>query len=888
MVASVRRCIGLGIALILGLCLLVVAVPGQALAASKAPSITVQNASTGKVVIKKGSTYKLGVKAPKAKVSYKSSKPSVVKVTKKGKIKGLKAGKATITIKAKKGKLTTVKKIKVTVSSARKYKAVKGVKVNVPSTKLTVGQTAKIKTTFKPKGSSNKNLIYKTSNSKVVAVSASGVVTAKSKGTATVTVTSAINKKAKKTIKFQVSAKPSSAKPSKPSVPLKVGVTSVGASADEDVLLEDEVAYIDVTVYPQNATNKSVVYSSSNKGVLTVDSDGCVRPVAPGAAKVTVTSADNPQAKATVAFTVVPSEYDEEDDADPDVIDAVEIDPYYDNRVEYADGAKIVENAEYALNDDGSVSVARNMLPTDLKNGDIVVFEPTAINPGGAAIKVNDSDLDDGVLEGRVPEVDEIYKEIDIESYAGVAETDFVPEEGVEIVGSEEVGMGEADPINVMMVYPDASNVYSAASGAALGKSASQIARNSNLGEGDSIELFTVGGGGKSTSKFDFKYKGVTFTVKLTGKVKYDYDLWGLNELYVGVEAENSVGIKGSVSDIFGAEDVDKKLGTVVFSTPVPGLLLEGSVWFHLGADGEINLSVESSCEAGVRYTESQGIKVVTDNSTRPSLKTSAEVNTGFDFTGTLSMLSLAIADPSINVRFKLGVDTGNAKVRTNGMRCNDVKLKFAPSISIGKHEGLLKSMGISYSKNITELTLKKWHLENGNLVNKCTWKGNFKQYDNAGSLLPVDGGMGSWGSGDALRITLRWGAHPEDLDSHLFGPSSDGEFHVYYGDDEYREGGVVKAFLDVDDTEGFGYETTTVYNAKGGIYHFMVHLFNGSGTIGTSNAVINVYKGNRLLKSFTPPANLDDEDWYVFAYDAGSNTFHPYSYKATDYDYYC
>ena len=66
---------------------------------------------SNKVTLKKGKSVKLKVSGVKGKVTYKSNKPKVVKVTKSGKIKALKKGKATITVKAGGKK----KKIKVVV-----------------------------------------------------------------------------------------------------------------------------------------------------------------------------------------------------------------------------------------------------------------------------------------------------------------------------------------------------------------------------------------------------------------------------------------------------------------------------------------------------------------------------------------------------------------------------------------------------------------------------------------------------------------------------------------------------------------------------------------------------------------------------------------------------
>ena len=645
----------------------------------------------------------------------------------------------------------------------------------------------------------------------------------------------------------------------------KIGVSSISAFIHEDMLVEDEETYIDVEFSPSYATNRTLEYTSSNASIADVDSNGIVYAKHPGTANITITSVDNPEAKTMVTVTVVESEYDVHEEDDPDVIDVADIDPNHENVIKYSDKTNVLQGADYKINVDGSVDVQANTLPNNLKPNDIVIFEPTDENPYGAAVIVDAGGAYDGKLSGGIPELQDVCDEIDVESYAGISEGAFIPDEDIELLDTEKVEIEEDGPTDTTIIYPE--KTFQANSDAQLKACSSPDKTRS------------VSDKGKSTSKFTFKYKGISFSVSLTGKVKYDYDLWGVNELYVGVVAKNEFGFKGKLSNIFGTDDVNKKLGEVIFATPVPGLSLKGSVWFHLGADGEVSVTLEASCEAGVQYTKTNGVKVPIKHQSSPTLKTSAELNTGFDFVGTLQLFAIDVADPSINIRFKLGLDSADAKVRSNGLRCNDIKLKFAPSISIGTHQGLCKKLGISYSKKIAEKTIKKWHLENGNIINECTWKGNNKQYERVSDLLPTDSGMGSWGSSDALRITLTWGANPRDLDSHLLGSLSSGdEFHIYYGDDECRENGIIKAFLDVDDTEGYGYETSTIYSPGDKPYHFYVHLFAGSGSIATSGAQVNIYKGNRLLKTYDAPSNLEGDYWYVFTYDAKTETFYPYS----------
>ena len=138
-------------------------------------------------------------------VSWKSSNKKVASVDKNGKVKGLKAGKtATITVQLQSG---LKKSFKVKVQ--KKNVATKSLKVvNVSTGKkvsskvsLKCKQTLKLAATVSPITSKEK-VKYSSSNKKVASVSSKGVIKAKKKGKATITV-----KSGKKTYKIKVTVK---------------------------------------------------------------------------------------------------------------------------------------------------------------------------------------------------------------------------------------------------------------------------------------------------------------------------------------------------------------------------------------------------------------------------------------------------------------------------------------------------------------------------------------------------------------------------------------------------------------------------------------------------------------------------------------------------------
>ena len=158
-----------------------------------------------KISVKTGKTYTLKVNGTTRTPKWKSSNKKVVSVGKNGKIKGLKAGKtATITVQLQSG---LKKSFKVKVQ--KKNVATKSLKVvNVSTGKkvsskvsLKCKQTLKLATTVSPITSKEK-VKYSSSNKKVASVSSKGVIKAKKKGKATITV-----KSGKKTYKIKVTVK---------------------------------------------------------------------------------------------------------------------------------------------------------------------------------------------------------------------------------------------------------------------------------------------------------------------------------------------------------------------------------------------------------------------------------------------------------------------------------------------------------------------------------------------------------------------------------------------------------------------------------------------------------------------------------------------------------
>ncbi|MCR5332180.1 MAG: carboxypeptidase regulatory-like domain-containing protein [Lachnospiraceae bacterium] len=125
------------------------------------------------------------------------------------------------------------------------------------------------------------------------------------------------------------------------------------------------------------------------------------------------------------------------------------------------------------------------------------------------------------------------------------------------------------------------------------------------------------------------------------------------------------------------------------------------------------------------------------------------------------------------------------------------------------------------------------------------------------------------------VRIVLSWGAWPSDLDSHLFCSWENGVSHMnYYGNKNYYDAETYERIvdLDLDDTDYYGPETTTIYSNRAGDYVFGINNYSHGNQeeLKNSQALVQVYLGNSVAPSYVFYVPQEDGYyWEVFRYDA-------------------
>lgn len=216
-------------------------------------------------------------------VIWSSSNLSVASVE-DGLVTAGKPGEAIITVKTDDGGKTAACEVTV---SPRVYPVV-SVELDQTSIELIEGDEFRLNATVSPDNATNKNLIWKSGNPEVASV-ADGLVTALKPGRTTVSVTTEDGDKTA-SCEVVISAR-------------VYPVTEVSLNKSSIELIEGEQQLLTATVSPDNATNKKVVWTSSNTQIVSVD-DGLVTAYMAGEAVITVTTEDGGMT-ATCDVTVV-------------------------------------------------------------------------------------------------------------------------------------------------------------------------------------------------------------------------------------------------------------------------------------------------------------------------------------------------------------------------------------------------------------------------------------------------------------------------------------------------------------------------------------------------------------------------------------------------------
>lgn len=188
--------------------------------------------------------------------------------------------------------------------------AVTSIGLDYSAINLTAKSQFQLSVNIYPTIADNKDVVWSTNNSAVATVNSSGIVTGVLPGTATITATSSDSGK---TAVCTITVLPI----------LTCGI-SLNQSSIEVPL--GSVSNLVATVYPSDATNKMIVWSSSNPTIATVDGGGNITGISEGIAVISAYSSDGGNISSCVAqvtLSGIPNYYKIQLSSNNKVIDAV-------------------------------------------------------------------------------------------------------------------------------------------------------------------------------------------------------------------------------------------------------------------------------------------------------------------------------------------------------------------------------------------------------------------------------------------------------------------------------------------------------------------------------------------------------------------------------------
>ena len=203
-------------------------------------------------------------------VVWSSSDPTVATVDQNGKITALKEGHAFIIATAKDGSKKT-SPCSVTVSEP-----ISSITLNKTNESLFINNTLQLSATVQPSNASNKAIEWISNNTNIATVDNNGLVTAKAKGSVTITAKSLDGSGVNATANITV----------------KQPVTSITLNRTSLTMQKGSNYYLNATAYPTNANDRTVSWSTSDSSIATVDNTGKVTANKGGVVIITATAKD--------------------------------------------------------------------------------------------------------------------------------------------------------------------------------------------------------------------------------------------------------------------------------------------------------------------------------------------------------------------------------------------------------------------------------------------------------------------------------------------------------------------------------------------------------------------------------------------------------------------
>ncbi len=861
-------------------------------AATKSSSKIVLNKTS--YTLKKGKSVQLKVTknalGKKKKIVWSSNNEKVATVSSKGKVKGRKNGKATITAKVAGTKAKATCKLVVGTP-------VQKVKLNKNSVQLEIGKQFQLKPNVSPKKPTNKKVTYKSSNKSVASVSTKGMIKALKNGTAKITATAADGTGKSATCTVTVKNK-------------TINITGIILNSSNLSLLPGQVTRLTANIQPGNATDKLLSWSTTNSGVVTVN-NGTVKAVGEGTAIVKATAKNGKTANCSIRVS-------------------------YKDRVSnqaelnQALTSKMVTNIIYTSDAPDRILIpegdySAKTLEINAPNADVEnkgQFRKVTIN----AIAENTyEEHSDNVIYFNAPKGHVVVEESGIATInlSSSGKQNFQLENNgyvndINVPGQTTLTVGGKNRVPITL--------NAGAAGSSI-TTATELQINAKA-KWDMVVL-PGGENTKATVDDDSCLPSVAGIGRIPVTVSARNDVINITaEMRDDLDISQTVEVSGNIQEYYLTEDVASEE--------------------NLTAEGDSSDTQQppkraehiNSSQANVTILPYNNANSGMNDNNYPDYIASANRTAVTDANGNFVMEDVKIGNYWMIVEKEgFGTVVKNVMITSNDSldyACSNTSLlsdeitscENAPTISgviidslTGKPvniSGLQVKLRAGYGNIIGEVLQMTQTDDEGNYtftdvaagvytVEVLDLRQNLDEdailYNSSNTDIVVaygylatnnyncmaDQKMYDFTGKGRVQFTLTWGTEESgasaDIDSHLWGPkkNSDEEFHIYYSNEgyyDYEGDNYIKmADLDVDDTDWEGPEHTTIYEETNGIYRFYIRNYsernvNNSQMLAKSFVQVRVTIGANSHTFYCP--NQTGNLWYVCDYDSRSHRIIP------------
>lgn len=398
-----------------------------------------------------------------------------------------------------------------------------------------------------------------------------------------------------------------------------------------------------------------------------------------------------------------------------DIVKSRNIDEKHTDIVEYSEDVVDEKHVtDYTISEENEIYTVMTLIGTSLDNvneGDKIVLPATDSYPEGIALIVSSSVISsDGktrILTGTMP--DDIAEFVDAIDIEGVADADENNATAVDGVATVEVTKGNKE-----------NNPRKSINNNGLKRASIDGA----------IDL-------KDKTKFCYTIKEIETTVSFyLSELKYrvDFNKKGVNDLYIGLPS-----ILSMDTDYKASKNFSKKIGDIPIKLAA-GFSANIEVYLEASISGEISMNLKLSNNVGMHYYKGQFYVI---KSCEPSFDAivDADIDAGaklqlglYWMKGIKEVFGKNDPRPVYNVNTKWGMH-GDATLHVRNdqytsyenLSCVDLAYHLYGNVSVGDGSFLgdkfnLKKTWIVFNDENSPLK-GAWHIENGKLVNLCTYK---------------------------------------------------------------------------------------------------------------------------------------------------------------------